>query len=348
MRTIDADAHVIETLSTFEFMDEAERKFAPIVVTQTAGQERQKTFGGVFREYWMIDNITIPKDKLVDVATPDEARDMSSIDSRLKHMDKLEIDVQVLYPTMFLTPVAKRPEATVSLTRSYNRWLAQIWQRAGGRLRWVVIPPLYAMDKVYDELAWAKDNGACGIFMNGMECDRLLTDPYFYPLYKTAEELDLAICVHAGINSPTAHNLFINSTFMLFKLSVINAFHNLIMENIPAMFPKIRWGFVEVSAQWIPYLANDLALRFRKRGKQFPEDFMKAFNMYVACQVTDDLSAILPVSGEDNLVIGTDYGHSDTSSEIEALRLMRGNRKVPDRVIDKILGDNPKALYGLK
>jgi hypothetical protein len=158
----------------------------------------------------------------------------------------------------------------------------------------------------------------------------------------------MALCVHAGINSPTAHNFFINSTFMLFKLSVINSFHGLIMENIPAMFPKARWGFVEVSAQWIPYLANDLALRFRKRGKRLPEGFMKQLNMYVACQVTDDLPAILPVAGEDNLVVGTDYGHSDTSSEIEALRLMRGNKDIPDRVIDKILGANAMALYGLK
>jgi predicted TIM-barrel fold metal-dependent hydrolase len=56
---------------------------------------------------------------------------------------------------------------------------------------------------------------------------------------------------------------------------------------------------------------------------------------------------ILPYAGEDNLVIGTDYGHSDSSTEIEALRLLKQDGKVPARVIDKILGDNPRALYGL-
>lgn len=328
-------------------MDESDRKFAPIVVTQTSGNVRRKVSGGIYKEYWMIDNVTMPKDKLDDTATPDEARDMSNIDSRLKHMDELEIDVQVLYPTMFLNPITQRANVALALTKSYNRWLANIWERGGGRLRWVAMPPLLAMDKVRDELAWAKDHGACGVFLNALECDKMLTDPYFYPLYKAAEGLDMALCVHAGNNSPTNFGFYTDSTFMIFKLSVINTFHSLIMHGIPGMYPKARWGFVEVSAQWIPYVENDLALRFRKRGRRFPKNFLKEYNMYVACQVTDDLPAVLRASGEDNLVIGTDYGHSDTSSEIEALRMMRGKEGVPERIIDKILWDNPKALYAL-
>ena len=54
-------------------MDESDRKFAPIVVTQTSGNARRKVSGGIYKEYWMIDNVTVPKDKLEDTATPDEA-----------------------------------------------------------------------------------------------------------------------------------------------------------------------------------------------------------------------------------------------------------------------------------
>ena len=36
-----------------------------------------------------------------------------------------------------------------------------------------------------------------------------------------------------------------------------------------------------------------------------------------------------------------------TRSEIEALRKVRDEVKVPARVIDKILDDNARALYGL-
>ena len=74
---------------------------------------------------------------------------------------------------------------------------------------------------------------------------------------------------------------------------------------------------------------------------------MRDNRLYVACQTDDDLSYVLKYSGEDNLVIGTDYGHSDTSSEIEALRRLRDNSDVSSEVLDKILYDNARALYGL-
>jgi predicted TIM-barrel fold metal-dependent hydrolase len=52
-------------------------------------------------------------------------------------------------------------------------------------------------------------------------------------------------------------------------------------------------------------------------------------------------------AGEDNLVIGTDYGHSDNASEIEALRKLKNEGRVAAGTINKILNDNPRALYSL-
>jgi len=56
---------------------------------------------------------------------------------------------------------------------------------------------------------------------------------------------------------------------------------------------------------------------------------------------------VLSYAGQDNLIIGSDYGHADTSSELEALRNLKRQGKVPARVIDNILDDNPRAFYGL-
>jgi predicted TIM-barrel fold metal-dependent hydrolase len=55
---------------------------------------------------------------------------------------------------------------------------------------------------------------------------------------------------------------------------------------------------------------------------------------------------VLKDGGADNLVIGTDYGHADTSSQIEALRLLKRNSKLSPAVIDRILDDNARVLYG--
>jgi predicted TIM-barrel fold metal-dependent hydrolase len=44
-------------------------------------------------------------------------------------------------------------------------------------------------------------------------------------------------------------------------------------------------------------------------------------------------------------LIGSDYGHVDTSAEIDALKRMKTKGDVRSEVIDKILWDNPKAFY---
>ena len=41
---------------------------------------------------------------------------MDDINARLKHMDELDIDVQVLYPTIFLRPFTRRPELELAVT----------------------------------------------------------------------------------------------------------------------------------------------------------------------------------------------------------------------------------------
>ncbi|MEE2720530.1 MAG: hypothetical protein VYB45_01870 [Pseudomonadota bacterium] len=70
--------------------------------------------------------------------------------------------------------------------------------------------------------------------------------------------------------------------------------------------------------------------------------------MWVACQVTDDLDWVLKYAGEDNLVVGSDYGHADTSTEIDAIRKLKDDGRVPAPIVDKILDDNARALYGIQ
>ena len=348
MTTIDADAHVLETPETWAFMDDADRQHLPMIVRQISGNERRSVDGRVLQDYWLLDNRIHSKDLNVGSDTPRDSREVSDIGERLRHMDELGIDVQVLYPTLCLRPVARNFRSEYALCTSYNRWLAEIWKRGQGRLRWVAAPPLRSMDRVRDELLFARDNGACGIFMRGLEYELPISDPYFFPLYELAGELDMPICVHSANGSFTYHDFFFHdTTFTLFKLAVVGAFHSLLEKGIPAMFPEVRWGFVEVSAQWVPYVLIDLEDRFRRRGKPFSMNALAENRMYVACEVTDDLPYVVRYAGEDNLMIGTDYGHADHSSEINAIRLLRDDTRLEGRVIDKILDDNARRFYGL-
>ena len=342
MAIIDADAHVLETERTWDYMLEAERSMKPCIVPTP----NDPTSGG---ESWLVDGTYIGKARNVGHETPKEAREMDDIEARLKHMDELKVDVQVLYPTIFLRPFTRRPEVELAVTRSYNRWLIDIWKKAPRRLRWVAVLPLLSMDKALEEARFAKENGACGIFMRGLEGDKRVSDAYFFPLYEEAGRLDLPICVHSATGSFAVHEYFLDECgFNKFKLAVVGSFHSLIFNRVPEKFPKTKWAFIEVSSQWVPYAIHDFARRFERQGRVVNKsEVLRKNNIWVACQTDDDLPYVLKYAGDDMLVIGTDYGHNDTSSEITALRKLKEDGAVPPHVVNKILDDNARALYGL-
>ena len=128
----------------------------------------------------------------------------------------------------------------------------------------------------------------------------------------------------------------------------MSSFHGIIFNEIPDKFRDTRFAFIEVSSQWVPYALHDFARRFERRGvKVDKKEVLRRNRIYVACQTDDDLPYVLKYSGEDHIVIGTDYGHNDTASEILALRKLREDGVVPPHVVNKILDNNARALYAL-
>ena len=87
MLTIDADAHVIENESAWDYMLESERQFKPRIVGASNGDPSI--------DYWLIDGRLMPRSN-VEKNLPREAREMSDLSIRIKHMDELNVDVQVI------------------------------------------------------------------------------------------------------------------------------------------------------------------------------------------------------------------------------------------------------------
>jgi uncharacterized protein len=361
MPTIDSDAHVVESEHSWDYMDASDAKFRPELVTPR-NQE------GPRRSFWLVDGKLRGLARPVMTATafeelseragrvmdtPEEAREMENVGVRLRHMDQLGIDVQVLYPTAFIELMADRPEVEVAICKSYNRWLADIWQQSANRLRWACVLPLLTMDEALKQLQLSHENGACAVFMRGVEGNRLLHDPYFYPIFEQAARLDMPIGVHIANSNTAMVDLLTQrtpggGTFWKFRLSSVGAFHSLVMSGLPEQFPKLRVGFLEASAQWLPYALKDLRRRFASNGRTFPENLLRDYRIYISCQTDDDVQYIANgYAGEDNLVIGTDYGHNDQSTEIEALRNLREGGQIDLGLYKKITDDNARALYAL-
>ena len=129
---------------------------------------------------------------------------------------------------------------------------------------------------------------------------------------------------------------------------IVGAFHNLIMDRIPERFPKLKIAFLEVSAQWLPYVLTDLAKRYHLQGRELDKQtLLSTSRFYVGCETSDDLPYIMQIAGQDNLVVGTDYGHADSATELGALQGVLQDKRLSASAANKLVGDNARALYGL-
>ena len=85
--------------------------------------------------------IALSKETGRELKTAPEARELRDVELRLKHMDKLGIDVQILFNTMWIARVADKAEAEIALCKSWNRWMAEVWKQGNNRLRWSCVVP---------------------------------------------------------------------------------------------------------------------------------------------------------------------------------------------------------------
>ena len=352
MRAVDADAHIDENEQTWEYMDEAERHLKPISFTlpdsEPAGPQ-----DGRRHNLWLIAGQARLRRFRSDEksGTTRATRELIDVDARLRHMDQLGIDVQVLFPTTFLHSYTNRPEVELALYRSYNRWLADRTKSSHGRLQWVAQAPTLSMDELPEVLGWAKDHGACAVMKRGVECNyREAADPYFYRMYEVCNELELPICFHQGTGDPEQSNT--TDFARMAVLNVLNAFSSLQGAHVPDLFPNIRWGFIEAGASWIPYLIKDLGMRGKaaKAGYDFKTELLARNKFYVTIDTEDDVAQLLNYGAEDYLMLGTDYSHVDQSAELEAHKVLVEQAQggaFPVSVAEKIVDDNARRFYGL-
>jgi len=362
MPIIDADTHIDETEDTWEYMQESDLPYKP----GTAAPANPDPSRPAIR-YWVIDGKRQIRFVRGDIesGTVVESRELLDVNVRLKHMDELGTDVQVIYPTLFLMESTERAEVATAMRRSYNRWLADRCGKSGERLRWVCLPLLQNMDETIKELEFAKEHGACGVLKKGdREAGKWPADPYFFPLYEQAERLDLPICFHTGSGIPdfSPAREFTLGQFMRTKAAAVNGIETMIVNNIPIKYPKLRFGCIEAGASWVSFVDYDVRRRVKSsRDREqvsvlagpktiLASNVFKENRIYITIQVDEDLPYILKYVGEDNLIVGSDYTHRDPSMELEFRKLLQqraDDGEIPQSAVQKILYDNPKAFYGI-
>jgi predicted TIM-barrel fold metal-dependent hydrolase len=377
-RVVDADGHVIEGEALFASLEEAFYPHRPHLVMLPPD-----TPWGEANGVWLIEGKLLPNIGGVGGRTtfsvPGTQRSLKSaatqgdqtledVDARLAALDRFGIDQQVVYPTMFLVNALQDVRLEAALFRAYNTYLADACARSHGRLHWAAPVSFRDPQAAIKEIQRVSDLGAAGIFALGVVFDQHLNDPAFFPLYDAMSELDLPLCIHLGWAAPKVTELFTDSHsfFCSATTPVIWGFLYLMSYGILGRFPKLRVGFIETGAEWVPYMVNQLRRRAKPPSKITPQiagtvgpavidrtyyrdpaDWFREGRAFVACESEEDLPYLLRHLGEDGLMLASDYPHGDPSADEAFVGEIQRRDDVPEPVKAKLIGGNAARLYRL-
>lgn len=346
MTFIDADTHVDECDETWAYIPKESQYLAPKTIEFAADQIPSFLPLGYHR-FWYIDGRLAPRRHRQDerTGTTVATRELHDVAARVRDMDELGVDTQIIYPTLFLHEPTQRGDVEVMLHRSYNRWMADRCADAKGRLRWVAMIPYLSEREAIEEIAFAKEHGAVGILKLGIECGgKGAADAYFHRAYEAAADHDLAVCIHQGTPwSPV--NKFL-SPFMQTtsgETPVYSALASLYRLKVAGKLPQgLRFGFVEAGSGWVPHV-------LAASGAQLASGAILAdCQFYVACETFENVPYVLEsVGGDDNIMVGTDYTHGDRASVLHAHTAIMERDDLDEKSALKITSQNARALYGI-
>ena len=370
-KILDADTHIIEHPGIWEFMDKDMYPRRPVIVKAPSD-----TWYENVNAFWLIDGEIFPRpvgkgsfglhvpggdreEQRTDI--PDGVRKLTDVPGRLAALERRDVAAEIVYPTLFIMYLTNDALLEIALCRAYNRFMAEVWKAGKGQLRWVAPLPMRSVEASVAEMRWAKEHGAVGVLFRGIEGDRSLAEPYFYPIYAEAEALDLPVCVHTGGGNATVTKVFdvrYSHVFPHVRVQPLFGFRDLVAHKIPERFPKLRFGFIEAAASWVPYVLHLIQRSTVKSsikigqathsGKEaWGPEFFRENRLFVACEADEDIPYLTRFIGEDNLLIGSDYGHTDQSREDGVVAEIRSRGDLSATAKEKMLSTNPHVFYGM-
>ena len=359
---IDSDTHVAESLSMWNLIDADMRHRRPVLVSMP-----DDTLYKDWNALWLIDGNIFPKPvgkggfRLI---TPSESRSnprartfASAAERSLMWPPDLPIWTGSASrlrscTNSVLIYLTDDPELDVAYVAAITAsWLAP------GRTAKIACAgrgsPLKSIEESVKEIKSAKANVAVGVFFRGIEGNYTLDNPYFFPVYQAAMDVDLPICIHTGSGTPSVTAMFDlerNRQWSHSGFPPLHAFRDLVLNQIPEMFPRLRFGFIEASASWVPFLIHKLRRDNTKRWKpswKSGADLFADCRFFVACEADEDLPYLTQYIGEDHLLTGSDYGHNDPAEQAQLVATMKAREDMPAGLVQKIMCENPRKFYGI-
>lgn len=272
--------------------------------------------------------------------------------ARLEDMDRAGILASLCFPSVprfcgQLFWEAQDKELALLCVQAYNDFMLDEWcGSAPGRYIPLVIIPLWDPKAAAREIERTAAKGSHAVAFSENPAPLGLPtihDPqrYWDPLFAACEETDTVVCMHVG-SSSTMPKISPDSPFMANMTwgatRTSGAMLEWLFSGIFNRFPKLNIALSEGNIGWIPYFLERGSQVFEnqrgwvRRGETFGGSLegahgaqtqidLDTFDIYqtyydhvYGCFI-DDIHGIrnLDVIGENNVMIETDYPHSDST-----------------------------------
>ncbi|KAB2383481.1 amidohydrolase family protein [Actinomadura montaniterrae] len=275
-------------------------------------------------------------------------------------------------------------ELGLACVKAYNDWMVEEWcASAPGRFIPLTLIPLWDPEAAADEVRRVAGKGVRAVaFSENPEPLGLPTinDPgrYWDPFFRAAAECGVVICMHVGSSSqiPSINgdtNFMANLSWGAVRTS--GTMLDWLFSGVFERFPDLKISLAEGNIGWIPYFLEraeqviDKQRFWFQRGIDYDPgkgskqqrtdggahsidyltfDIRQSFRDHVYGCFIDDVAGLrnLDLIGEDNVMIETDYPHSDTTWP-NSIKLAHDRLAGMDPEVQyKVLRGNAERLFG--
>lgn len=376
MKVIDADAHMHEPKDLWErYVEPKYRDRVPKVAFMDGNRMVYEPDGKIIKKEELQQGPAESANRAMEAKYGEAFRQWWSPAIRLKDMDRLGWDVQVILPTgnngNFAYRVAlKDLELGAAMCRAYNNWAHDYCNADPKRLKFVAILPGSDIGEMVKEARRAVEElGAVSVRNPLLPDGKWLHDPENDRLWALACELDFPISAHGEYReyrfqpfrklegnrrAPLQLALRGLDHALGFPCDNMNTMGHFIFTGILERFPKLRLGVLESNAAWLPFWLWRMNQHSHGRnsvmGKpehlsMLPSEYFKR-QCYIACDSDEEsLPHVVDYLKGENIVWNTDYPHADAPEPAKALPDLDA-QPISEEARRKILWDNSVKLFG--
>jgi predicted TIM-barrel fold metal-dependent hydrolase len=288
--------------------------------------------------------------------------------THLEAMDIEGIDVAVIYGTrgrQVLMHDDLDPQVAAALARAHNNWTRDFCARDPRRLKFAAQLAFHDVPAAVAEARRAvRELGAIAVIGTPNPIHgRHVHDPEMEPLWTAIEELGVPVGFHPTgqsslrddiarryVDTPNGRVIGVAGRN---PIELMMAFGSMAAGGVLERHPGLRCAFLEGTCGWLPWYLWRLDEAWEKFGpgsevqiSQLPSQYFFR-QCYIATDADEKpLRQVVEAIGDDNIVVSTDYPHSDGlfPTAIEEFVQLEG---VGDKTKAKILWDNCARLYKL-